>query len=186
MDGPVYTLIPVSLVPMQRIEKHTLNSVLKISKNRYPFHYIPHKKDLSVCHFNSIITVFCNHSAYRAGDIAELMCHALSPVSSHSAMELWNFCCLWLWLQLTGAWLCIINFSGREALWCNCIEYGSDNSLVGRKNSVLSNIRKVQPQMFDLGCVCHLANIVCQAGVKKIPLPVEDLLIQTYFHLHHR
>ena len=47
--------------------------------------------------------------------------------------------------------------------------------MVGRKNSVLLSIRKVQPEVFDLGCVCHLANILCQDRVKKIPLPVEDL-----------
>ena len=52
--------------------------------------------------------------------------------------------------------------------------------MVGKKNSVLSRIREVQPQVFDLGCVCHLANIVCQAGVRKIPLPVEDLLVETF------
>ena len=46
---------------------------------------------------------------------------------------------------------------------------------VGRTNSVLLSIRKVQPQVFDLGCVCHLANILCQARMKTIPLPVEDL-----------
>lgn len=62
----------------------------------------------------------------------------------------------------------------------------NSSMMVGKNNSVLSRIREVQPEVFDLGCVCHLANIVCQAGVKKIPLPVEDLLVETYFHFNQR
>ncbi|XP_060074370.1 zinc finger protein 862-like [Ylistrum balloti] len=63
----------------------------------------------------------------------------------------------------------------------------SDNCSVmtGRHNSVISRIREVQPDIFDLGCVCHLANLCTVAAVKTIPLPVEDLLIDIFYHFHH-
>ena len=40
--------------------------------------------------------------------------------------------------------------------------------------------------MFDFGCVCHLANLCAVAGVKALALPMEDLLVEVYFHFYHR
>jgi hypothetical protein len=58
--------------------------------------------------------------------------------------------------------------------------------MVGKKNSVLSRIRLQNPDVIDLGCVCHLANICCQGGIKALSMPVEELLIDVYFHFFHR
>ena len=38
--------------------------------------------------------------------------------------------------------------------------------------------------MFDLGCICHLANLAVGVDIKKLPLAVEDLLMDVYFHFH--
>ncbi|XP_060588036.1 uncharacterized protein LOC132743524 [Ruditapes philippinarum] len=71
--------------------------------------------------------------------------------------------------------------------WQQCIGYGSDNAsvMVGRHNSVLSRIREKQPDVYDMGCVCHLANTCVQYGLKKLGVPVEDLLVDVFFHFHH-
>jgi len=78
-------------------------------------------------------------------------------------------------------------FVTRDIQWSNCIGYSSDNCnvMTGKKNSVLSRVREQNPNVFDLGCVCHLANLCVQAAVKTLPLPVEDLLIDIYFHFFH-
>ncbi|XP_033744260.1 zinc finger BED domain-containing protein 5-like [Pecten maximus] len=78
-------------------------------------------------------------------------------------------------------------FIENEIPWKNCISFMSDNCSVmtGRNNSVISRIREVQPDIFDLGCICHLANLCTVAAVKSLPLPVEDLLIYVYYHFHH-
>jgi hypothetical protein len=34
------------------------------------------------------------------------------------------------------------------------------------------------PSVFDFGRVCHLANLCAIAGVKALPLPVEDILVE--------
>ena len=47
-------------------------------------------------------------------------------------------------------------------------------------------IKVKNPDVFDLGCVCHLANLCTVAGVKALPLLVKDLLIDVYYHFHHR
>ena len=79
-------------------------------------------------------------------------------------------------------------FRDRNIPWENCIGYSSDNASVmtGKTNSVLSRLREKNPAVFNLGCVCHLANLCAQAGVKALPLPVDDLLIDVYFHFFHR
>ena len=55
----------------------------------------------------------------------------------------------------------------------------------GRHNSVLSRIKNVQPEVLDIGCICHLANLCCVYAVKQLPMPVEELLIDVYFHFNH-
>ena len=64
--------------------------------------------------------------------------------------------------------------------------YSSDNASVikGKHNSVLSRIRSEQPNVFDLCCICHLANLAVGVGIKKLPLAVEDLLVDVYFNFH--
>ena len=81
----------------------------------------------------------------------------------------------------------LLSFSSREIPWKNVIAFASDNCSVmkGRHNSVLSRIKKVQPNVLDIGCICHLANLCCVHGVKQLPLPVEELLIDVFFHFNH-
>lgn len=58
--------------------------------------------------------------------------------------------------------------------------------MTGRHNSVVTRIKEKCPAVFDFGCVCHLANLCTVAGVKALALPVEDLLVEVYFHFFHR
>ena len=61
-------------------------------------------------------------------------------------------------------------FSAREIPWGNVIAFSCDNCSVmkGRHNSVLTRIRAVQPHVLDIECICHLANLCCQQGVKQL------------------
>lgn len=79
-------------------------------------------------------------------------------------------------------------FSEKGIPWQNVIGFCSDNcsAMKGRKNSVLSRVIEAQPHVFDIGCIYHLANLCCQAGVKKIPYAIDDMLVDVYFHFHHR
>jgi len=66
--------------------------------------------------------------------------------------------------------------------------FSSDNcsTMKGRKNSVLSRVMETQPDVMDIGCICHLANLCCQAGVKMIPVAIDEMLVDVYYHFHHR
>ena len=73
-----------------------------------------------------------------------------------------------------------------EIPWENLKGYSSVNAnvMVGKRNSVLSRVREAtNNQVFDLGCVSHVANLATNALIKEIPQPVEDLLIDTYYYL---
>ena len=90
-------------------------------------------------------------------------------------------------LLILFTYVILLSFSTREIPWSNLIAFSSDNCSVmkGKHNSVLSRIRNVQPEVLDIGCICHLANLCCVAAVKQLPLPVEELLIDVYFHFSH-
>lgn len=57
--------------------------------------------------------------------------------------------------------------------------------MVGAHNSVLSRLREKQPKVFSLGCLCHLAALCATAAIKTLPISVDDLLIDIYYHFKH-
>ena len=75
-----------------------------------------------------------------------------------------------------------------EIAWTNCVGFASDNcnTLIGVTNMVLSRVHERQPHVYSLGCICHLAGLCVKAGMKQWSLPVDDLLIDEWFHFVHR
>lgn len=59
------------------------------------------------------------------------------------------------------------------------------NVMVGLHNSVLSRVRAKQPQVFSLGCLCHLANLCAVSAVKTLPVSVDSLLIDVFYHFKY-
>ena len=55
-----------------------------------------------------------------------------------------------------------------------------------KKQLVVSRMREKAPSVFDFGSVCHLANLCAVAGVKALALPMQDLLVEIYFHFYLR
>ena len=68
--------------------------------------------------------------------------------------------------------------------WENVKGFSSDNAsvMIGKRNSVLSRVREAtKQQVFDFGCISHVANLCAVALVKCLREPVGDLLVDTYF-----
>ena len=59
------------------------------------------------------------------------------------------------------------------------------NVMVGLHNSVLSRIQAKQPQVFSLGCLCHLANLCAVSALKTLPVSVDSLLIDVFYHFKY-
>lgn len=45
--------------------------------------------------------------------------------------------------------------------------------------------KRKHPYIFDIGCSCHLSNLCTVAAVKTLPMPIEDLLVDTFFHFYY-
>jgi len=75
----------------------------------------------------------------------------------------------------------------RNIPWTNVIGFASDsaNVMVGRRNSVLSRVMQQQSDVFSMGCMCHLAALCAAAALKKLPVSIDDLLIDVYYHFKH-
>lgn len=54
--------------------------------------------------------------------------------------------------------------------WDNLVAFNSDNCSVmkGKHHSVITKLRASQPYVQDVGCICHLAQLVTGCGVKAI------------------
>ncbi|XP_053382069.1 uncharacterized protein LOC123564073 [Mercenaria mercenaria] len=60
------------------------------------------------------------------------------------------------------------------------------NVMVEQHNSVRSRVREQQLNVYDLGCVCHIANTCVQHALRKLTTGVEDLLIDNFYYFLHR
>ncbi len=68
--------------------------------------------------------------------------------------------------------------------WSNIVGFESDttNVMIGKHNSILSRVKLEQPGVFSQGCVCHLSNLRLLAGVKALPVDVDDFFIDLFYH----
>jgi len=67
------------------------------------------------------------------------------------------------------------------------ISFTSDTCSVmkGVRNGVISKLREQQPKIIDIHCICHLVSLVVKAAVKTLPLKMDDLPIDIFYHFHH-
>ena len=60
--------------------------------------------------------------------------------------------------------------------WLNVVGFTSDNcnTMIGSKQSVLTKLRDKNPNVFSIGCICHLASLCVKDGVKALQFKVDD------------
>ena len=73
----------------------------------------------------------------------------------------------------------------NEIPFTNMLSFNSDNCSVmkGIRGGLIAKLRSVSPNVFDIGCCCHLANLAVAALLKQTPFSLDDLLVDicTYF-----
>ncbi|XP_060772916.1 uncharacterized protein LOC132883380 [Neoarius graeffei] len=77
--------------------------------------------------------------------------------------------------------------SENDIPWANMVGFASENcnTMIGRKDSVLTRLQAKSPKIFSIGCICHLANLCVKDGVKVLPFKVDDLLVDVFYFFHH-
>lgn len=68
--------------------------------------------------------------------------------------------------------------------WKNCLAFSSDNAsvMLGKNNSVFKRIADLNPDVYPVGCVCHLAHLCAKKAAKQLSVDVEQLVIDLYYH----
>ena len=68
------------------------------------------------------------------------------------------------------------------------MSFESDNCNVmkGKHKGVIALIRKKNASVMDLGCICHLTNLCNVAAMKSLPMSLDDLLVDIFYHFDKR
>ena len=77
--------------------------------------------------------------------------------------------------------------SERGIPWSNVVGFCCDSASVmdGQRNSVRIRVLNEQPQVFRLGCICHLDALCAAAGLKALPVSIDKLLIDIFYTFKH-
>ena len=69
----------------------------------------------------------------------------------------------------------------------NLMSFTSDtcNVMKGKKNGVIAKLRTLQPRIIDIDCVCHLVSLCVKTATKQLPLKVDELLVDIYYHFRY-
>ena len=59
------------------------------------------------------------------------------------------------------------------------------NVMKGTRSGVQNLIRDKNPSVYDAGCICHLADLTVKAGMEVLPVDIDQLFIDIYYHFHH-
>ena len=59
------------------------------------------------------------------------------------------------------------------------------NVMKGCRSGVQKLIKNEIPQLYDVGCICHLADLTIKAGMAKLPVDIDQLFIDIFYYFHH-
>ena len=59
------------------------------------------------------------------------------------------------------------------------------NVMKGARSGVQSLIKRENPSVYDVGCICHLADLTLKAGMKELLLNVDQLFVDIFYFFVH-
>ena len=65
------------------------------------------------------------------------------------------------------------------------MSFNSDtcNTMKGVRNIVVRYLTDKQPNLFDLGCTCHLENLALKSSMASLPIAIDSFLVSIHFYL---
>ena len=69
----------------------------------------------------------------------------------------------------------------------NVVSFMSDttNVMKGARSGVQKLIKDAIPTLYDVGFICHLADLTVKAGLKALPVNIDQLFIDIFYYFHH-
>ena len=59
------------------------------------------------------------------------------------------------------------------------------NVMKGSRSGVQKRIKDENPQLYDVACICHLADLTVKAGMETLPVDIDQLFIDIFYHFYH-
>ena len=56
------------------------------------------------------------------------------------------------------------------------------NVMKGARFGVQKLIEKEHPSLYDVGCICHLAKLTIKAGFDSLPVDIDQLFVDIFYH----
>lgn len=69
----------------------------------------------------------------------------------------------------------------------NAVSFMSDttNVMKGARSGVQKLIKNEIPTLYDVGCICHLADLTVKAGLTALPVDIDQLFIDIFYYFQH-
>ena len=59
------------------------------------------------------------------------------------------------------------------------------NVMKGTRSGVQKLIRDECSDVFDVGCICHLADLAIKAGMQTLPVDIDHLFVDVFYYFFH-
>jgi hypothetical protein len=69
----------------------------------------------------------------------------------------------------------------------NLVAFASDtcNVMKGVRNGVIAKNKQEQPKVLDIHCICHVVSLCVKSAVKVLPIKVDEILVDIYYHFRN-
>lgn len=76
-----------------------------------------------------------------------------------------------------------LSFNKKGLNFDNCVAFKSDttNVMKGARSGVQKLIRNECPHLYDVGCICHLADLTVKAGMESLPVDIDQLFVDVFY-----
>ena len=59
------------------------------------------------------------------------------------------------------------------------------NVIKGVRSGVQKLVKDECPSVLDVGCICHLADLTIKAGMKTLPVNIDQLFVDVFYYFLH-
>ena len=59
------------------------------------------------------------------------------------------------------------------------------NVMKGARSGVQKLIKNEHPTLYDVGCICHLADLTVKSGMSTLPLDIDQLFVDVFYFFYH-
>ena len=79
------------------------------------------------------------------------------------------------------------SLSNHDLDFSKAVAFMSDttNVMKGARSGVQKLIKRENPSLYDVGCICHLANLTIKAGLESLPIDIDQLFVDVFYHFFH-